>query len=45
MSRGRHHAVDWLSPQGDEGIEGGYRRLFLEILSLGSVCVSPDAVY
>jgi len=42
---GRYHAVDWWSPQGDEGIEGGYRRLFLEILSLGSVCVSPDAVY
>ena len=47
---GRHgrqyHVVDWWSPQERaEGVEGGYRRLFLEILSLGSVCVQPDAVY
>lgn len=42
----RYHAVDWWSPREEaEGVEGGYRRLFLEILSLGSVCVKPDAVY
>ena len=42
----QYHVVDWWSPQERaEGIEGGYRRLFLEILSLGSVCVAPDAVY
>jgi len=47
---GRHgrqyHVVDWWSPrEGAESVEGAYRRLFLEILSLGTVCVSPDAVY
>lgn len=41
----RYHSVDWWSPQDGEGIEGAYRLLFLEILSLGSVCVSPNAVY
>jgi len=42
---GRYYAVDWWSPQGEDGAEGGYRRLVLEILSLGTVCVKPDAVY
>jgi len=47
---GRHgrqyHVVDWWSPQESaESVEGAYRRLFLEILSLGTVCVAPDAVY
>jgi hypothetical protein len=43
---GRYHAVDWWSPsQSAPGIEGGYGRLFLEILSIGTVRVSPDAVY
>ncbi len=47
---GRHgrqyHSVDWWSPrESAESVEGAYRRLFLEILSLGTVCVAPDAVY
>ena len=42
----RYHAVDWWSPsQSARGVEGGYGRLFLEILSIGTVCVAPDAVY
>jgi hypothetical protein len=42
----RYHVVDWWSPQEKaEGVEGGYRRLFLEILSLGSTCIQPDALY
>ena len=42
---GRYHAVDWWSPQSEDGVEGGYRRLVLEILSLGRVCIKPDALY
>src|SRR5258705_524385 len=42
----RYHVVDWWSPQEHaEGVEGGYRRLFLEILSLGSGSVPPHAGY
>ena len=41
----RYRAVDWWSPKAGGGTEGGYRALFLDILSLGSVQVKPNAVY
>ncbi len=45
--RGSEYQIrDWWSPREDtEGAEGRYRRFFLEILSLGSACVSPQSVY
>jgi len=42
---GVYHAVDWWSPRPVEGHEGDYRHLFLDILSLGTDRVMPNAVY
>jgi hypothetical protein len=41
----RYHVVDWWSPDRADEREAAYRTVFLDILSMGSVCVSPNAVY
>ena len=45
LKDGKYQYIDWWSPDEREGREGLFRRLFLEILSMGTVCVPPNAVY